>query len=552
MRKLLFLFFLVTAMQAAAQAPSKYIVRFTDRNGSPYSTSNPSAYLSQRAVTRRAVQNIPIAQNDLPVNPSYIASVLNTGSVQLLNRSKWFNAISIYTTDANALNSIQNLPFVVSVDPVQRHASPLMNESETAPSAQKVEPQADISQQFSFNYGPSYNQIAMLGGDCLHNMGFQGQGKLIAVLDAGFYSVDTLPAFDSLWINNQVLATWDFVQGNSSVFEDNMHGEMTLSCMAGNLPGQLVGTAPKAQYLLLRSEEAATEYVIEEFNWVAAAEYADSAGADVINSSLGYTTFDDPSQNHTYSDMDGNTAIISIGADIAVSKGVFVVNSAGNEGGSSWMYIGAPADGDSVLAVGAVDAGGNYANFSSRGPSADGQVKPDISAQGQGTIVAAPGGGIQPANGTSFSSPVTAGLVACLWQAHPGLTARQLYYAIIESGSQYGSPDTYLGYGIPDFCAANLILGGADPAQFESDNLMTVYPNPFGDSFEFSFYSDSKQPVIIELFDVTGRKVASGSYDVAMRSHNNYMVTAPGLRQGIYLLVLRTEDSKFVRKISKF
>lgn len=555
MKNIFLIFFSITlVLPAAAQAPSKYIVYFTDRNGSPYSISNPSAYLSQRAIIRRANQNIAITQDDLPVNPNYIDSVLAAGNVTLLNRSKWFNAVSIYTTDTNALAAIQALPFVASVSAVQRLRSTLSGEDRLQPvfdDNAKLQPQAQISHVLAHDYGPSLNQLSMLGGECLHNMGYQGQGKVIAVLDAGFYEVNNLPAFDSLWANSQILGTWDFVANDSSVFEDHAHGEMVLSCMGGNLPGQIVGTAPRAEYWLLRTEEVATEYVIEEFNWVAAAEFADSVGADIINSSLGYTTFDDPSQNHTYADMDGNTAIVSIGADKAVSKGIFVVNSAGNSGSSSWYYIAAPADGDSVLAVGAVDASGVYVSFSSHGPTADGQVKPDVAAQGMNTVVAGPFGGTQNANGTSFSAPVTAGLVACLWEAHPQLTARQLYYAIIQSGSQYGSPDADLGYGIPDFCAANVILGGGDVSKFQEDNIVSVYPNPFRESFEFIFYSDHSQPVSVEMYDVTGRMVAANTFDVNLRSHNTYEVSARDLRNGMYFLVVRTQEKKYVQKVSK-
>jgi len=554
--KSIFLFFLwiMFALPSAAQQ-SKYIVKFTDKNGTPYSISNPSAFLSQRAITRRTNQGIAITQNDLPVNPGYISSVLATGSVTLLNRSKWFNAITIVTTDPTALTAIQSLPFVSSVSAVQRKISATGDEYDPQPitldNGSKVEPQAQVSQMLAHDYGTSLNQISMLGGECLHNMGYEGQGMVIAVLDGGFFEVNNLPAFDSLWANNQILGTWDFVANDSSVFEDNAHGEMVLSCMGANMPGQLVGTAPKADYWLLRTEDVGSEYVIEEYNWVAAAEFADSVGADIINSSLGYTTFDDPSQDHSYADMNGNTAVVSIGADIAVSKGIFVVNSAGNSGASSWYYIAAPADGDSVMAVGAVDANGVYTSFSSHGPTSDGQIKPDVAAQGFGTVVAGPFGGIQNQNGTSFSSPVTAGMVACLWQAHPALSARQLYYAIIQSASQYGNPDAELGYGIPDFCAASVVLSGGDASVFAEDNLISVYPNPFRETFDFTFYSDHEQPIAVEMYDVTGRLVAETAFEVSFRSHNTYHVSANDLRNGMYFLVIRTQEKKFVRKVSK-
>lgn len=550
-----FLFFLLACMPLLgySQGNPKYIVSFTDRSGTVYSTTNPSAYLSQRAIARRVAQGIPVVMNDLPVNHNYIDSVLSKGNVTLHNKSKWMNAISIITTDTNALIAIQALPFVSSVSRVERLKSTIGVEEKQEPVSKVQQPLATVIKPQNLDYGASLTQVSMLGGDCMHSMGYMGQGKVIAVLDAGFQNVDTLSAFDSLWVNNQILGTWDFVTGDSMVFEDNAHGEMVLSTMGAYLQGSIIGTAPKAEYWLLRSEEAASEYVIEEFNWVAAAEFADSVGADIINSSLGYTTFDDPAQNHTYADMNGNTTIITNAADMAVSKGIFVVNSAGNSGSSSWFYIGAPADGDSVLAVGAVDANEAYASFSSRGPSADGRIKPDVAAMGQGTIVAGPAGGTFQANGTSFSGPLTAGMVACLWQAHPALTARQLYNAIIQSADQYSNPDDYLGYGIPDFCSANIILGGGDPAAVQEDGILSLFPNPFQESFEFTFYSDRDQMITIELYDAIGRVVMQKNEEVYPRTHNRYIVKSyETLGPGVYFLVVRTQEGKMVRKVDKF
>ena len=259
----------------------------------------------------------------------------------------------------------------------------------------------------------------MLKGDILHNRDLKGKGKLIAILDAGFSRVDEMIAFEELFAENRILGTKDFVQRNNNVFDEHTHGMMVLSTMGAENKGQIIGTSPEASFWLLRTEDVDSENLIEEYNWLCAAEFADSVGADIINSSLGYTTFDDAGQNHTYTDMDGRTAPVSIAATIAAQKGMIVVNSAGNSGSGSWHFIGAPADADSILSVGAVDENADFAWFSSYGPSFDGRVKPTVVAQGRNTIVATSNNGTLTGNGTSFSSPIVAGLSACLWEAHP-------------------------------------------------------------------------------------------------------------------------------------
>jgi serine protease AprX len=522
-----------------AQTKTKYWVRFTDKNGSSYSVSNPSAFLSVRAIARRTKQNISIVENDLPVNSGYINSVLATGAVTLLNRSKWFNAISIYTTDQAALNAIKALPFVVQVDSVARKNPVKRNTFEEL--SDKGSSQRNAGTQ-AYDYGMALNQVQMIGADCMHSKGFDGQGMVIAILDAGFNNADIVSAFDSVRTNNQILGTWDFVSGNSNVYDDDQHGEAVFSCIAANLPGQMIGTAPKASFWLLRTEDAPTENIIEEHNWVSGAEFADSVGADVINSSLGYTEFDDPSEDHTYFDMNGNTAIATIAADIAASKGILVVNSAGNSGGDAWYYIGAPADGDSVLAVGAVDWNGNYAAFSSHGPSSDGDVKPNVSAQGSGTIVYYSGGYIGTGNGTSFSSPLMAGAAACLWQAHPTATNMQIFDAIQQSGSQFSTPDSELGYGIPDMCLADDILNG----------LTGLFPNPTFGSFQYNYFSKNGETLVIELLDIRGRLISSGQKSVAPNSTTRFFDNSfEYLAKGLYLLKVQTQEGLMVTKFCK-
>ena len=563
--------------------PTKYWIQFTDKIGTPFTTSNPSAFLSARAIQRRINQGIIVVQNDLPITPAYIDSVKSVPNVTLINRSKWFNAVTIYTTDTNAVNKIKTFPFVLNTNPVQRLHRKFGIEENTTPI--QISPfdyaQGDSQSELSrglkshrstsfndspseaensylssaYNYGPSFNQINMIGGVCLHNQGFHGEGMVIAILDAGFYKADSLSVFDSLRVNNQILGTWDFVDNDTTVYDAHQHGAWVLSTLGGNLPGQIVGTAPKASYWLFRTEQGATEYVIEEDNWVSGAEYADSVGADVLSTSLGYTEFDDSTQNHTYADMDGNSCRISIGTDIAVSKGMFAVCSAGNSGSSSWHFIGAPADADSVLAIGAVDSSKNYAGFSSTGPSFDGRVKPNVAAQGQDAVVSDLASGIAYLSGTSFSCPITAGVVACLWQAHPTATNMQLFNAIEQTASQYNNPDSLLGYGISDFCAANVLLTSVNEVPATSNELM-VYPNPTTGKFWVSIpsgqvTSHKYQVTRIEIYNVYGEKI---HHDVnfQINQSSNLQIDLSSQPAGIYFVRFRNESGIYSAKLVKY
>jgi serine protease AprX len=396
----------------------------------------------------------------------------------------------------------------------------------------------------------------MLNGDALHEMGYRGQGKVIAVLDGGFYHVNTLAVFDSLWQNNQILGTRDFVNGGEVAFDGATHGTMVLSLMGANYSGQLIGTAPKASYWLFISEDVNSEYIVEEYNWVSAAEFADSVGADVINSSLGYTEFDDPVQNHTYANMDGNTCPSTIGADMAAKKGILVCNSLGNSGPEPWYYLGAPSDGDSVLGIGAVDSEGNYAWFSSHGPSYDGRVKPDVAAQGANPFFVDPYTGeiSNSGSGTSFSSPIMAGAATCLWQANPSFNNMQIADAIRRSASQYTSPDDLLGYGIPDFLLANSILTVVDGPVAEN-STMKIYPNPFNDGFSIEAWSHGAMVAgtnqgTIEISDITGRMVLSQK----VSGDNSGTIRIDGLNlapKGMYFVKVNLNGQLYQQKIVK-
>jgi serine protease AprX len=542
-------------------APDKYFVKFTDKNNSPYSVENPSEFLSQRAIERRVNQGINVDEYDLPVNPAYLEGVAGTGAI-LLNPTKWLNGVTIFTIDPSVIEEINALPYVASISlsakydgvepeqPVNFIKSFFENETYTPGSASRLKSLYTAS---SFDYGEGLNQIQMLNGDVFHEMGYRGEGMVIAVLDAGYINANNLSVFDSLWENDQILGTKDFVRGGVIQFDEHQHGSMVLSCMGSNVPGELIGTAPKASYWLLRSEFGDSEYIIEEYNWVSAAEFADSVGADVINSSLGYNDFWDPLQNHTYADMNGDTAPATIGADMAAKKGILVVNSLGNEGSTSWYYLSAPSDGDSVMGIGAVDPDGYYVSFSSHGPSYDGRVKPDVAAQGSSVYVVEPfGGGFTYGGGTSFSSPILAGMAACLWQANPSMTNMQIADAIRKSASQYTTPDDLLGYGIPDFVLANNILtiitGPDDPGKG-----LYIYPNPASGYFIIDVSQlKGTQPInsaIIEILDLTGQSVGTVSKEIS-HSDKIYVDLSENLSAGVYFIKLNLNGKIFTGKIT--
>lgn len=455
---------LLLVLSASSFAQPKYIVRFKDKAGTPFTLANPSAYLTPRAIARRTRYNIAIDSADLPVLQRYLDSVRLAGTVTILNTSRWFNQVCIQTTDAAALAKINAFPFVVG------GAQPfgLRGQSEVA-----VNKQLSLAEQTDntviqtpqgindiYNYGIAYGQIHLHQGEFLHNHGFSGQGMQLAVTDGGFFNVATLPTFDSVRNNGQILGTWDFVANEASVTEDHQHGTQCFSTIAANMPGSFVGSMPKGNFYLYRTENTVGENPVEEQNWVAGAERADSLGVDVLSVSLGYTYFDNGSFSHTYAQMDGNTTLISRGADMAAKKGMLVTIAAGNEGGSSWKFIAAPADADSALVVGAINSSGAVAGFSSYGPSSDGQVKPDVVAVGSGTVIANVFSGQPAANGsgTSFACPNMAGLSTCLWQAFPEVNNMAVIDAVRRSAHQYNTPNDRVGYGIPDMKRAFVLL----------------------------------------------------------------------------------------------
>ena len=461
---LLLLFFsMVFSTDLLAQF-TRYIVKLKDKDSSLFSISNPSQFLSQRAIDRRMRYNIPITQTDLPVNNTYLQTILTAGGVRILNVSKWFNQVCIITTDATAITKINALPFVLSAAGVAPRPANVNNRGNKLPVPIVNTVAATVAARPTnpndyYNYGLSYPQIHLHNAEFLHNHHFRGEGMQLAIMDAGFLNYLTLPTFDSIRTNAQVINTWDFVAEKPGVNDAHPHGMNCLSTIAANMPGTFVGTAPKAGFLLYRTEDASSEYPVEEQNFVAAAERADSIGADAFSVSLGYNTFSNSAFNYTYNDLNGHTTLIARAANMAAQKGIAVVVAAGNEGSSAWHYITTPADADSIISVGAVDKNRKVASFSSFGPGSNGQIKPDIAAIGSGAVVANTATG-QPmyGNGTSFACPIMAGITTCLWQAFPEVNNMVIIDALRQSSDRVSNPDNRTGYGIPDVKKAFVAL----------------------------------------------------------------------------------------------
>ena len=453
---------LLGLLPAAARAQGtvrRHIIYFQDKNGSPYSVGQPQQFLSARAIQRRAKQGIALKPRDLPVNPAYVAQVQAVaGSPQVRYTSRWLNA-AVVACDSATLARIYQLPSVkggqtLSFSPqLPRPAPVVLPASEVRPA--NASPRA--------TYGKAYAQNELIGAVAMHAAGYRGEGMQIAVFDAGFPGADQLGALQLMQQQNRVAGTRNFVDGGRQVYWRNSHGTNTLGLIAGELPGAYVGTAPRATFHLCITEDVGSETPAEEANWLAAAEYADSAGVDVISSSLGYNTFDNPAASHTYADLNGRTALGSLAALGAARVGMVVVNSAGNDGTNAWHYVGVPADADSIITVGAVDSLRQHAGFSSYGPTADGRLKPTLAAMGVASAVLSPAGAIVRGNGTSYACPELAGLVAGFWQANPTLTAQEVIGALCRSASQAQHPDNALGFGIPNFAAAQALLHLVQP-----------------------------------------------------------------------------------------
>jgi len=512
-----------------------YRITFRDKGNNTVSSFKAEELMSERAVERRRRAGIIFPDyHDLPVWKEYIDGISSLG-LRFHSSSKWMNSALFRSENLVATNVLLSLPFVIDARIVK-------NGSDKKTHIDKFGPFEEQAEMTTYN-----NPVVMLQGDVLHDSGFNGKGILIAVLDAGFYNAGLISSLTDLRNRQGIKATYDFVTNSPEVYSYHSHGTAVLSVLAGKSEGMIEGSATGADYLLLRTEDSATESPSEEDHWIAAAEYADSAGADIINSSVGYFWFDDPVHNYKQSNLDGNTAYITNAADIAASRGILVVNSAGNTRDNEWLGIIAPADGDSVLCVGAVDSGGVISYFSSAGPSADKRIKPDVTAQGVSVSVQISPNDFMRASGTSFSCPVISGMCACLMQAVPEATNIDLITALHYSGNRFSRPDSLYGYGIPDMLTAvNYLKDKYTPVR---KNESAIGPNPFHDRLTV-FFKESPMRLTAELHTLSGLPILRREF----KEHYGRSLLIDDLhdlKQGVYILRLITDRGLFVHKVIK-
>jgi len=512
-------------------------IQFKYKNNLDYSLQKPKEYLSELSIQRREIQNISIDSTDLPVNKSYLKNIEEAG-FKIRFSSKWFNAVSAICIKNENLGKLNTFSFVKN----WKITKPLNTKNSYSEKSLYIPENKPYD---SIYYGLSYPQLSMNNIPFLHQMGWQGEGVRIAVLDAGFFGAKSTSSLLQLFNNQQVLDTFNFIDPNISVFNYSEHGTMVLSLLGGNRESVFVGSAPKAYYLLYATEDVNSEYQVEEDNWIAAAERADSLGVDIISSSLGYNTFWDVNQNYNYKDMNGKTARISQAATMAANKGILVVSSAGNEGTKPWKYITAPADADKILTVGAVNNQGVKTGFSSVGYTSDGRVKPDVATLGQNNVVNTKTGFFQ-SNGTSFSAPIIAGMAACLWQINRKISAEKLREIIQFTSSQYISPDSLIGYGIPNAKLAyyQLLFGVVS-------HTYHVFPNPAKNFINVHLFSEKDKNVDIEIFDLKGVKLSDYQNKTTFDGHNFFTISTQNLAIGVYILRVNFENNKGVVKFVK-
>lgn len=529
-------------MSVETFAQDRYIIFLKDKNNSPIDFNSPQTYLSNKALLRRAAMRIPLDSADLPVNPVYVQAIANTGA-KILNTSRWFNTVTVQADTQQVIN-IGSLNYVQSYKKVygaNLHRAQRHNKFDEF---YQQENATQNNYQFSGNYGGADNQIKMIKADQLHTSNFTGKTMTIAVIDAGFRNADTHRAFDSLRANNKILGTWDFSRNHPYVYDFSNHGTAVLSCISANVPDSMIGTAPHASVYLLRSEEEAEEYLVEEYNWTAAAEFADSVGADIINSSLGYTTYDANSQSHSYADLDGNTTVITRAANIASSKGVLVVNSAGNSGSSSWFYMGAPADGTEVFSIGSVGPDQVLSSFSSHGPTSAGLIKPDVVAQGGPAFIArANTGSFGFGSGTSFSGPIIAGFSACAWElykvSHPLSRPSEVKAWIKQHADNANNPNNDYGWGLPD--GSKLLLNAA--IEKNKSNDVVVYPNPNNGFLQINLTDQNNKSYQLIISDLLGKVLYSQTF-TSIEMLNGIELPSK-ISKGIYILSLESNELNY-------
>jgi len=501
MKYFLTLMGLLIGLSGQAQIQDAWIY-FSDKENVEASINNPISILTQEALDRKALHSVVIDARDVPVTEAYIQEVKNSPGITYWAKSKWMNCVYVQGT-VNDLEALLDLPYVVGIE----YADKDLNFPNPQPVPDKFKVLADPQSRVEYNYGAAANQIEMISGDYLHQQEFTGEGMIIAVMDSGFPNFTSNPGFAHIVDNGRLLGTFDFYSRTTDVTGTGSHGIQTTSDIGGYLDNQFAGTAPDASFYLFRTEYGPSENPREEAWWVEALERADSLGVDVVNTSLGYQAYDNANYDHSYEDLDGVTTFAARGANLAYEKGMVLVTSGGNQG-NSFGTVATPADAIGLLAVGAVNNLGNYVSFSSRGPTVDGRIKPDVMAKGQSAAVISSSGVVDFSNGTSFSSPIMAGAVSCLWQAFPETTNAELMQVVRESAHLFNNPTDQMGYGIPNFeLAFNTLTLLA-----QNDHLLkrqaALSPNPVNESFSVLLPSEVDYAQL-EVYNVLGQFVES-------------------------------------------
>ncbi|MGB3852566.1 MAG: S8 family serine peptidase [Tunicatimonas sp.] len=534
-------------VQAQELPRNRYVIFLSDKEGTSYSLERPLEFLSPTALERRALQQIPLDSSDLPVNERYVDLLAEAGA-DIYYTSRWLNAVMVDGDQDAAM--YQQMDFVDRVELIKPTRATGGGTGGGSAYGGSLAP-ASTGEQLADAQLLNVLQNEMLGIDAMHQAGYTGKGVSVAVFDGGFKGVDTVAYFRHLYENGRIIPGYDFVGNSPNVYRYGQHGTEALSCIAAYQPGVLEAGAYDANIMLCITEESGSEYRVEEYNWLFAAELADSAGIDVISTSLGYTTFDDPSMNYDYEDLDGNTAVITRAVNLAAKKGILCVISAGNEGSGRWRYVSPPADAIDVLSVGAVSSSGDRVSFSSFGPTADGRVKPDVSALGLQTVVVNARGDVVRSNGTSFSAPLITGLTAGVWEAFPKETNLEIIERIRLAGNSALAPNNELGYGIPTFSAA-LLVPTPDEEEIREANYR-VYPNPIesGKLFIEAKTRDLSFPVEVFVYNSTGQRVMQTRFTSGAFSPTLSLDTS-GLGQGVYILHVLSPTASDTMKVIKF
>lgn len=541
------LLFVLVLIHSSIFAQEDAWVYFNAKPNSATFFSTPLSALTQRSLDRRTMQNIALDIKDAPIHQPYVDQVEAANGITVLAKSKWLNMVHVRGQQAD-IAALSGLSFVDHIQYANHSLNPGGKVQQTSNKTAIINKWQDTNNtQINYNYGNSATQVQMLNCHILHQNGYTGAGKVVAILDAGFPGVNTAAPFASLQSRGLILGGYDFVNNSTNFYTGNSHGTNVLSTMGGDATN-LVGTSPDAGYYLFITEDVASETPLELSNWVEAAEEADRLGVDVINSSLGYFGFDNPAYSYTHAKMNGQTSVASRAVDIAFDKGMICVISAGNEGNNPEPHVGTPADALRAITVGSVTNTELKSGFSSIGPTGDNRMKPDLMAMGSNSVISNTSGTITTASGTSFSSPILAGAITSFWSAFPSKTNAEIVQFVKASADRYAAsvvtPNNNYGYGIPDFQLA--MNSALSTSEFNvSNKIVQVYPNPVDSEITISI-NDELFASTFELYNNLGQKVLKTPISSASQK-----VNVNHLTNGIYYYSISNTNKSLQGKLIK-